>query len=322
MAIFFPMNKRSFLLPVIQITLGVILLFVLIQRAQPEQIGISFREYTWTTIILSTSIFLVAILLTSYNWKLILQSFGVHVAYGRVLGAVLSGWFYSTFIPSSLSMDVTRGLRLYQDARQGHQVALSVVIDRLTGLIVFAGVLAIGFPIFAGSLALRLDIPIGVLPIGMAMALAGALGTYVLRRKLVSFFKPYWEALQTLPDRSWVVARAVLISVVVHTLVAVKLWLLCRPFLPDISLFFCLFLVEVVTAAEFLPISVGGLGLREGIYVVVLGPLGVATGSAVAIGLAQYAQNVFFAFWGGLYELSIAVKTFQKRAKNTSEKTS
>jgi len=47
--------------------------------------------------------------------------------------------------------------------------------------------------------------------------------------------------------------------------------------------------VPAVAIAQVLPISVGGLGLREGLLALLFHPLGAETGQAVAVGLLWYA---------------------------------
>jgi uncharacterized membrane protein YbhN (UPF0104 family) len=47
--------------------------------------------------------------------------------------------------------------------------------------------------------------------------------------------------------------------------------------------------VPAVAIAQVLPISIGGLGLREGLLVLLFHPLGAETGQAVAVGLLWYA---------------------------------
>jgi hypothetical protein len=50
--------------------------------------------------------------------------------------------------------------------------------------------------------------------------------------------------------------------------------------------------MPVVAIAQALPLSIGGLGLREGSLVLLLEPLGVAAGQAVALGLLLYGINM------------------------------
>ena len=56
--------------------------------------------------------------------------------------------------------------------------------------------------------------------------------------------------------------------------------------------------IPVVAMAQVLPVSVNGLGLREGALVVLLTPLGVSTGQAVALGLLLYGMNLTVSLLG------------------------
>jgi hypothetical protein len=56
--------------------------------------------------------------------------------------------------------------------------------------------------------------------------------------------------------------------------------------------------VPIVAIAQVLPVSVNGLGLREGALVLLLAPLGVAAGQAVALGLLLYGMNLVVSLLG------------------------
>ena len=56
--------------------------------------------------------------------------------------------------------------------------------------------------------------------------------------------------------------------------------------------------IPVVAIAQVLPLSVSGLGLREGALVLLLVPLGVAAGQAVALGLLLYGINLVVSLLG------------------------
>jgi hypothetical protein len=56
--------------------------------------------------------------------------------------------------------------------------------------------------------------------------------------------------------------------------------------------------LPAVAAAQALPISLSGLGIREGLLVILLHPLGVPTGKAVGIGLLWYAMTLVVSLLG------------------------
>jgi hypothetical protein len=57
-------------------------------------------------------------------------------------------------------------------------------------------------------------------------------------------------------------------------------------------------LVVAVAMAQVLPISIGGLGLREGALVLFLHPLGVSYDHAIAFGLLIYGMNLLVSLLG------------------------
>jgi hypothetical protein len=64
---------------------------------------------------------------------------------------------------------------------------------------------------------------------------------------------------------------------------------------PDASV---LAFVPAVAMAQVLPISLSGLGIREGLLVLLLHPLGVPTGKAIGIGLLWYGMTLVVSLLG------------------------
>ena len=57
-------------------------------------------------------------------------------------------------------------------------------------------------------------------------------------------------------------------------------------------------LMPAVAIVQVLPLTVGGLGLREGAFILFLGPLGVSTSQAIALGLLVYFLNLAVSLLG------------------------
>jgi uncharacterized membrane protein YbhN (UPF0104 family) len=56
--------------------------------------------------------------------------------------------------------------------------------------------------------------------------------------------------------------------------------------------------VPAVACAQVLPVSLSGLGVREGLFVLLLHPLGVPTGRAIGIGLLWYGMTLVVSLLG------------------------
>src|SRR6185369_12756956 len=70
--------------------------------------------------------------------------------------------------------------------------------------------------------------------------------------------------------------------------------------------------VPAVAMAQVLPISLSGLGIREGLLVLLLHPLGVPTGKAIGVGLLWYGMTLVVSLLGApLFAVG------QRRGKDT-----
>ena len=56
--------------------------------------------------------------------------------------------------------------------------------------------------------------------------------------------------------------------------------------------------VPAVAMAQVLPVSLGGLGIREGLLVLLLNPLGVPAGKAIGVGLLWYGMTLLVSLLG------------------------
>jgi hypothetical protein len=240
-------------------------------------------------------------LLSSWNWGLLLRALGAPAAYGQVLAANLSGLFYSFLIPSALSSDAWRALRLYPSQKNLPALGMSILVDRLTGLVVFGGVLGLAWFVYPQNWPFQLAS--GQLLVPLFLLLLGGGGGLALAYLFPQTLRPYWDLAWALrhqgPALLWVTAS----SALVHALVSAMIYILALSFGVELNFFACWLLTELLTLAEFLPISVGGLGIREGLYVWMLVPLGLSAEQATVLSLAQFALMLLFSLWGGALEL-------------------
>lgn len=296
-------NPRNILIALVQIGFSLGLLAVLFSQLSFDDFRDAQSAIHARNLIIALVCFVLSYLLTSFNWFFLLRTLEVQVSYPKVLLTNLSGLFYGSVIPSSLSNDVARGLRLYQSEKKHAELTLSIVLDRLTGLIVFAIVLAIGVVMYVDRLPFEAtDTTDGILflMVGGIIGVIALLGAY---RLFPSIFQPYVAALHRMRQRWYVIVISVGITLGVHLLVAGMLYVLALQFWESPDWFYCLFITEILTVAEFLPISVSGLGVREGLYVVMLEVVGIMQAEALAISLTQFFLILCVAALGGLYEL-------------------
>jgi uncharacterized membrane protein YbhN (UPF0104 family) len=140
---------------------------------------------------------------------------------------------------------------------------------------------------------------------GLAVAfLVGALLVPVLRRlvptigysilvKLTIALRSYRTRWATLPE-------AVLLSFAVHFIQAWIHVILGRAIQIEIPFSYCIIVYPLVGTFAALPVSLNGIGLREGGYLLLLQVIGISSEKAVAFGLLLFLTVVLDSLLGGL----------------------
>jgi len=223
----------------------------------------------------------------------------------RAVGAYLVGTFTTNFLPTQIGGDVTRALIA---AERGTRMrsATTVVLDRASAL---ACMLVVGWVLVASN-------PAGV-PGQLFAALAAASGAFALaclviavlfRRRTVGRFVParlrpaaaeVRAALAACVTRS-VLGRTLLIGLGFQGLVYLAAWLVAR----SISLGVPVSVLGAVLAPVLIlataPVSIGGFGVREGSFVLLLGYAGVSATNATLFSLLSAAAFALASLPGAL----------------------
>jgi glycosyltransferase 2 family protein len=302
MKIKMPRNLRG-IIACLQILFTIVLLSFLLRQVSVQQVFEVQSKFPLALIGAAAVSFIGCFLLATYNWYFLLSRLVPDVPFWRMLNANLSGLFYGSVLPSAISSDVVRGARLYQRDYQATALTTSIVIDRLTGLIAFVLIFIAASPSYYRRLPTEItsfldDYALYLLLVGVGglIVLGFALRLWIAKQIVQKFH---------LAEIKWhTVVTSVFITCWVHVGYALMLWFLSLPFVDEPDFLYYLFVTEVVLLAEFLPISVGGLGVREGIYVVMLEQVGIQAAEAIAISLMQFFIIFAVSLIGGIQELT------------------
>jgi uncharacterized protein (TIRG00374 family) len=216
--------------------------------------------------------------------------------------------FVANFLPTTIGGDVLRVSRLSQTNGQAPASFASVVLERLTGFLVL--------PLI--SLVALLSHP-ALLHLGTAsrLAVVFSVGTLVLLVVILVLAANPRLGKRLAANQNWlrfvgaihlgvdrirrhpsVVAGVLLTAVAYQMALVLAAWAAAQALGIDLGWAPVMAFVPVVAMAQVLPISVNGLGLREGALVLLLQPLGVPTGQAVALGLMLYGMNLAVSLLG------------------------
>jgi uncharacterized membrane protein YbhN (UPF0104 family) len=216
-------------------------------------------------------------------------------------------FFYNNYLPGAVAGDVVRGV-VTRDVfgERGATAGLAVVlVERALGLfgvflLLAIGLAAAGSALDTGSLWLWSGLGIaGSFVLVLALPFARRLAP-----RLPGRLRDIAAKVPALSSASAFVLAAAY-SVATQVLVALAGWVLLRAIDPAVGLGSSLLIVPLAAATAFLPITVGGAGAREAVYVT-LGAslLHMSEADALAASLALWLAHLVNGALGGFLHLS------------------
>jgi uncharacterized membrane protein YbhN (UPF0104 family) len=224
---------------------------------------------------------------------------------GTLLNTYLASQFVSNFLPSTIGGDALRVTRLSAANGESPASFASVVLDRMSGwlilpLLCLAG-LAINPTLVHLGRASRLALLISLITLaGLAAVLAVAAhprlgGRLAGHASWLRFVGAVHLGLDRLRRRPGAAVGVIAAGIVYQLAMIGAVLLASRALNLDIGPTAMLAFVPVV---QVLPLTVGGLGVREGAFVLFLQPLHVAQDKAIALGLLVYATHLLASLLG------------------------
>jgi uncharacterized membrane protein YbhN (UPF0104 family) len=282
----------------------------LLSRIHIERFLQTFASANLAYIALALGVYLVAQGIAAVRWATLARPLGIKTPFKDLIQYYLIGMFFNLFAPSTVGGDVTRVYYLVKDEEaqaKGRPVttlhaAMSVLMDRAIGMVVLVWLGALGlllFPNYAVPQTARTAT--FLLALGL---LVGALLTPVLKRFLpedghqlavklrlaLRSYRLHWGALLI----------AALLSLTVHLIQAWMHTVMGRALDLEVPFSFCLIVYPLVGTFAAIPISLNGLGLREGGYIFLLAVIGIGTEQGIAFGLLLFLIVALDSLLGGL----------------------
>lgn len=291
------------------------LLAWLLSRTDLGALAQMFRRMDGRLALAAIGAYVGAQLVSTARWKILLAAEGISVPGRTLYGVLLEGMFFNLFLPSMVGGDVVRGYRIYALAR-GRQASLaSIAVERLSG---FAALMLIALGALASGHEALADGKVKAIVAGTAAAFFVIVGTLfaVPGRaegggagagrwgRLLAVLGRFHEALLAYRGHTGALALALLLSFALQTLGIVTLFLLAWAMGLPVSFGSFFLIVPVATVVAMLPISISGLGVREGAMVYLLARLGIASAGAIGLSLGWFGIFLLTSAPGGIIFLA------------------
>jgi glycosyltransferase 2 family protein len=286
----------------------VAMLFVLLSRLHVTRLFPSHRQSEVALLAVALVVTLSGIGLSVLRWHRVLAALGLVTKVRTLFRLYLAGLFVGNFLPSTVGGDVVRVTRLAKITRQRPRAFASVVLERLSGWLVLPVITLVSLLINPGLLQLgsasRLAIALSLATLALLAVVVGVAGSSRLGRLLsrregwARFASAVHLGLARFRHSPGAAAQVLLVSFAYQLVVAFGAFLVALAIGLHVGWTAIVAFMPVVAIVQVLPLTIGGLGLREGAFVVLLRPLGVTVSQAIAFGLLVYALNLTVSLLG------------------------
>lgn len=289
------LNKIALLIIKLAISSG--LLYYVLSKVGAEKVLAIIRTISPFAFIFAITIYIFSIYISTMRWRLLLPN---EFKDKKLFSFYMIGAFFNTFLPGVIGGDAVKTYYLYKEINSGSISLSSVFMDRYVGFVslMTMGLVAyiIGFNYIKGSIIEWL------LPAIILAFLVGSFVVFGLRfGKRIRVLSQFYDYFDNYRNQKALITKTLFLSLIVQTLNIIAIYVITLGLGQHISLMYFFIFFPVITTISTLPISISGIGVREGAFVLLFGLVGIKPEMATAMSFAWFL-SVAFGGLTGLFE--------------------
>jgi len=316
-------SRKQVLMIALKVLFSVALIVLLLWRIPFANVAGALRDADPRWLGAAALVMLASNLLGSYQWWRLLHVVDIRIPLWKACAYYHIGLFFNNFLPANIGGDIARVADSSRHGASTGAAVSAVLMDRLIGTVALAGLalvttfaavdrfhLAVAYLCLVAFFVLSVLVLWGLFHPASLPALERVLTRVGLGRlgphldDLAARIEAYRGARFLLARMLVVATGTQLMRIAVHALVARALGL-------HVPLQYFLLFVPLLAVIVSLPISLNGLGVREGVGVLLFGLIGVDRARAFSLQFLTYVVAVAVSLLGGLAYL---IRIPQRRA--------
>jgi hypothetical protein len=246
--------------------------------------------------------YMLALIASARRWQLYAKELGFEHSLPRYCAYSFIGMFFGLVLPTVLGGDVMRVWYLTGQSGRKWAALASVFLERVSGLFVLIATACVGV------LIAPVELPWWIVASVWGTALCAGLGFAsvpilkswqslpIERRQQLQMFLDLLQRPKTLIESG-------VLSVLVQIAGVLMLWCLGAGLGLDVPVAYYCVMGPMVSLLMMLPISVNGMGVREGGTVLFLLPLGIDESAALTLAFLWFTPSIAMSLVGGVVYL-------------------
>lgn len=293
----------------IKLSVSASLLYMLLSKVGGKTILSNIRQLNPLIFCAAAGVYILSIYISSIRWGLLIP---MATKTGRLFSMYMIGSFFNTCMPGIIGGDAVKAYYISRELKALHEnpdnpsiqstvVGMtSVFMDRYIGLM---ALLTIGMAALPFGFRYIEDTPLKwFIPLALSLFLLGSLAMFRLRiGKNFRFISGVYDYFNLYKSKKDDILKAYAYSIFIQFLSIFSVYILSIGLSMNISFLSFLVFVPIITLISVIPISISGIGLREGAFVFLLGHIGISPDMSVTLSILWFLSLVIASLWG-LYE--------------------
>ena len=306
---------------ILRIGISIVLLIVLFRQVDIKGMFGIVKSANPILLLLAFLVMLFCYILSFFRWKMLLDAINIKPPAGRVVLSFAGGLFFNLFLPSTIGGDIMRSLDLSTHTNKPKEVIATVFLDRLSGyvgLVLLASTaLILGWHAIQVKAAVFSVIIITLILVAILVVLFNNFVYKKLNKilhspsagKIRELITSLHQEIHLFRHRKGLILKNILVSVLIQGFSPVSFYIVALSLGIKVNIIYFILFFPIIGAITMLPISIGGLGLRDATTVFFFSRIGVAKDLAFATSLLGF----FFIFIIGILGGIIYVFTVHNR---------
>ena len=304
---------------IIRVTVSIALISFLIYRNLDNfmVIGQQARELDLYYLGIAVFLYFLGIAIMVFRWGILLQAQGIHIYRPFLLQSIMIGFLYNNILPTTVGGDAYRVYDLHKNKNvAATKTTSTVVLERFIGIVTGLVYLLASFA-FGMYHMLDFNMLVSMLVFLGAMFLVVAIlinpyffkvdllfKKFRLLRKVRPKLSSFREIMLSYRSKKSHFFISCLYSFIMQFFFILAYWSVSTSMGLGIRLSAFVFMVQVVSIVSNIPITVGGIGIRENALAFLLVTFGTTQGEAALFSFIILFIILFNAMLGGLVYLA------------------
>ena len=316
-----PVNKtiKKTAIFILKFSVSATLFYILISKIGGNKLIENLSMVSPIAFIAAIGIYLISSYLSSLRWKLLIPK---HMKTKKVFAMNMIGAFFNTCMPGIVGGDAVKAYYLSRELKKDNTslnnkeqsddknhsqsqsrfaeniVAIaSVFTDRYIG---FSALLLISITAFPFGFKYLEGTPVKwLMPLILVIFVSVSIAIFKFRiGERLKFLLKAYEYFRLYSAKKNVLFKAFLYSLCVQISGFISVYILSKGLSLDISFLSLLIFLPIIILISLIPVSISGIGLREGAFVFLLSAIGIAQDKSLALSLLWFLSVVVASLWG------------------------